>query len=372
MRLPPFLLDRWLAKYEFASPPIRYNLASSTGPSWTLDELSGLGGGSNKSLGELRLAYAPPEGSRALREQIAKFHGVDPEWVIAMTGASEALLTFFGDCAEPGASIVLPKPMYPAMAAVARIWGFEIDTYLLDRNDGFAQTADRVLASVSDKTKLVVVNTPHNPTGAVMPIAAIERLAAALAERGIPVLVDEVYHPLYFYAPSSSAAGIPNTVVVGDLSKALSLPALRIGWIIDRDAQRRERLIDLRSYFTISCSPLTEAIAAHALEHNRTILARLETVTRANLSLFEEFMLAHTNVFGWAAPAGGPVAFPWLLDGSDTRSLCERLAREGVLMVPGDCFDAPAHIRIGFGAQIKGFSDALGIVSRVLSAGERR
>ena len=72
MRIPPFLLDQWLATYEFASPPIRYNLASSTGPRWTLGELLALGdSGGLKDLGDLRLSYAPPQGSAALRQQVA-------------------------------------------------------------------------------------------------------------------------------------------------------------------------------------------------------------------------------------------------------------------------------------------------------------
>ncbi len=302
MDLPPFLLDRFLATYEFASPPIRYNLAASTGPVWTLGELMGLGGDAQRELDELRLSYVPPQGTQPLRQRIADFHDVDPDWVIVTTGASEALS---------------------------------------------------------------LVNSPHNPTGSVMPPEEIGKLAAALAERRIPLLVDEVYHPLYFGTQAPSATRFPNTIVVGDASKALSLSGLRIGWLIDRDAARRERLIDLRSYFTISGSPITEAIATHALTHRSVIFARLESVTRGNLQLLEQFMQAHRSLIGWTRPLGGPVAFPWWLDGRDARPMCEALARAGVLTAPGDCFDAPEHFRLGFGVQTSGFQHALDIVSRV-------
>jgi aspartate/methionine/tyrosine aminotransferase len=190
-----------------------------------------------------------------------------------------------------------------------------------------------------------------------------------LSERRIPLLVDEVYHPLYFGSERPSAAKVPNTIVISDFSKAFSLSGLRLGWIIDRDPQRREQLIDLRSYFTISSSPLTEALAAHALTHSEAVLSRLKSVAQTNLALLERFMDGHRDTIGWVPPQGGTVAFPWLLDGRDSRPICEALAREGVLTAPGDCFAAPEHFRVGIGAQVTGFQNALDIASRVFSAG---
>jgi aspartate/methionine/tyrosine aminotransferase len=369
MHLPPFLLDHWLGAHEFASPPIRYNLAASTGPAWSVAQLLALGGDdARKSLDDLRVSYAPPAGSRALREQIAELHGVDPDWVVVTTGASEALSALYCLAAEPGASIALPFPAFPAMPVMARAWGLRVTEYKLARERGFAQTAASVLGAVEGATRLALVNTPHNPTGAVMPQGEMLQLADALAQRGILLLVDEVYHPLYFAAAVPSAAQHANTIVIGDLSKALSLSGLRIGWLIDRDARRRERLIDLRSYFTISGSPITEALAAHALAHRATILARLEAVTLANLAMLEQFMHTQRSRIGWVRPAGGTVAFPWRLDGSNARGLCEQLARAGVLVAPGDCFAVPAHFRVGFGAQASGFQEALDIAGPIIAA----
>ena len=370
MRIPPFLLDQWLATYEFASPPIRYNLASSTGPRWTLSDLLALGdSGELKDLGDLRLSYTKPQGSDELRKQVAALHDVDPDWVVITTGASEALSALYCLAAEPGASITLPFPSFPAMPVMARAWGLSVSTYALDRANGFKQSAERVLAAVGESTRLVLVNTPHNPTGSVMPYAEIARLAANLENRLIPLVVDEVYHPLYHdAAPAPSAAKLTNTIVVGDLSKALSLPGLRIGWVIDRDARRRERLIDLRSYFTISGSPLTEAIAAHALANRDEILGRVRAVAAANLVALTDFMNVHADTLGWVAPAGGTTVFPWLRDGSDAKQLCVALAEAGVLFAPGYTFDAPEHFRLGFGAQAEGFAQALNIVSDTLRA----
>jgi len=367
MRVPPFKLDAWLAAHEFATPPIRYNLASSTGPVWTLAELMALGGGELRGLESLALSYAPPQGGKLLRESIAALHGVDPDHVLVMTGASEALIALTCLFAAPGASIALPRPAYPAVPVLARAWGMQVREYSLSRARGFEQTADNVLSVVDSSTRAVFVNTPHNPTGSIMSAAQQHELAVTLAARGIALIVDEVYHPLYHAAPVASATNLPNTIVLGDFAKALSIPGLRIGWLIDRDAARRAALLELRSYFTISGSPLTEAIGAHALANAPQIIGRLQEVARTNLALLAQFMQQQHAALGWAAPAGGTTCFPWLRDERDARPLCEALARAGVLAAPGDCFDMPAHLRLGFGALRAGYADALAIFHAVLA-----
>lgn len=132
-----------------------------------------------------------------------------------------------------------------------------------------------------------------------------------------------MYHPLYFGTQPPSTATLPNTVLVSDLSKAFSLPGLRIGWVIDRDAKRREQLIDLRSYITISGSPLTEAVAAYALGNVEPILARLNKVAPANLAALEQFMSLHRSDFGWIPPLGARLRFrgDWM---SAIRGRCAR------------------------------------------------
>ncbi len=365
MDLPPFLLDQWLARYEFRTPPVRYNLAASTGPHWTIGELQELPRGT-LSLADLPIAYAPPDGARALREAIARLHEVDPDWVVVTTGASEALSILFCLSARRGADIVLPEPGYPAFAAVARAWGLHVRPYALRREDDFRPTVEQVVAACHAETALALVNTPHNPTGAVCPRADIARLAAALAERGVPLVVDEVYHPLYHGEAQRSAAGIANVIAIGDMSKALSLAGLRVGWIIDADAERRERILDARSYFTVSGSPITETLAAHALTNARSILARLASVASHNLATFDKLMDEVAGVLAWVRPRGGTTAYPWFVDGRDSRPFCERLAEAGVLIVPGDCFDAPEHLRISFGLQSKGFDAAADILREAL------
>lgn len=363
MKLPPFLLDHWIAKYDFADPPIAYNLAASTGPKLSLNELVKMGGG---SLDDVALSYAPPEGQKGLRAAIAEFHGVDPDWVVVTAGASEALSILYCLAAEPGAEIVLPDPGFPAFDAVATAWGLKTKHYALKRDDGFAQTANAVLAAAGRNCVLALVNSPHNPTGSVMPRSEIEKLASELAGRGARLIVDEVYRPLYFGKPEKSAAGIDNVIVVSDMSKALSLPGLRTGWLIIADSELRKRAIDARSYFTISGSPLLESLTRHALINRETIFAALQDVAKRNLALLTNFMERSSETLRWVPPAGGTVCFPWFKDGRDARPFCEAAATSGVLIAPGDCFGAPSHMRFGFGAQAKGYDHALAVLSGLL------
>lgn len=365
MDLPEFALDQWLAKYDFASPPITFNLASSTGPRWSVDDLARLGN-EPLSLDDVVLAYAPPQGTKALREAVASFYNVDPEWVVMTTGASEALSILLCIASRPGSNIVIPGPGYPAYAAIAQASGLTTLSYAMRSAEGFAQNPDTILATVNSDTVAVILNTPHNPTGVVMERGAIESLSVELANRSILLLVDEVYHPLYFEVPQPSAAGIRNVVVMSDLSKAMSLPGLRTGWIIDADPARRERIIDARSYFTISGSPLLERLAAHALIHRRAILDRLQRVAETNLGLLSALIDGSAGRLAWTRPHGGTTCFPWFTDGRDSRPFCQSLADAGVLIAPGDCFGHSSHMRIGFAQQADGFAQAVRHINAML------
>ncbi len=366
MHVPPFLLDRWISQYSFATPPVAYDLASSTGPKWTVGELLSLGG-ERMSVDDTVLGYSPGQGSRALRDAIGAFLGVDPDWVVTTLGASEAFAILLCTAARPGANIVLPSPGYPAFDPMAALWNIRVRHVVLSGNHGFRQRAKDVLDAVDADTVLALVNTPHNPVGTVMPREEIENLAGALARNGVPLVVDEVYHPLYFGEPQVSAASIPNVIATGDMSKALSLAGLRLGWLIEADPKRRERMIDARSYFTISGSPLLERLAVHAFANRDALLGRLHEVASENLVMLQGFMQRAADTLDWAKPEGGTVCFPWFRDRRNSRPFCEKLAANGVLVAPGDCFGMQAHIRVGFDLLTpEKFDEALDIFERTL------
>ncbi len=358
MDLPPFLLNQWLESHH----GLKHNLAGSAGPRWTLRELLGIGE-NPPDLETVALSYSPPQGHELLREEIARYHEVDPDWVIVTNGASEAFFLVLSALARPGGNLVLPFPGYPAFAGGAAAMHLHTRPYRLERDCGFKLDASAIASLADAGTVLAVANSPHNPTGAVISARESAALAGALGERGIPLLTDEVFHPIYFGEPHQSAAGIDNVIAVGDMSKAFSMPGLRIGWIVDRNSERRARMINVRSYFSLSSSPIVETLAVHALRNADEILQRTASIAAANLASLTGFMNEMNHMLAWVPPKGGLLGFPWFRDGRDSRPFCERMVEKGVFLSPGDCFGMADHFRVGFGSQVEGIYTALEIMS---------
>ncbi|HWX40913.1 MAG TPA: aminotransferase class I/II-fold pyridoxal phosphate-dependent enzyme [Blastocatellia bacterium] len=367
MKLNPFLLDQWLNKYQFSDPPVRYDLAASTGPVWTLKELTALFDDAEREhLNEIALLYTPNEGTKELRSALAAMQGVEPEEIQIVTGVAEALLVLFFLAAEPGANVILPLPGFPPFIELPRSFGIETRLYHVRRENGFQIDPDEIKRLADSNTKLILVNSPHNPTGSVMSSEELRLLHDFALERGIPFVVDEVYHPIYHGTTPASAAELPNATVLGDFSKAFCLSGLRIGWMVERDLQRIQQYCRARSYFTVSNTPHAEALASAAIRHREQIFRRANQVVSANLDLLNRFFEENQDVLGWIRPAGGMTGFPWLLDGADSHAFCENLAERGVLLAPGDCFGVPDHFRIGFGATSAGFQDALDTMAQFI------
>jgi aspartate/methionine/tyrosine aminotransferase len=360
MQIPPFLLDEWLNHYHFVSTPPEFDLASSTGPiSSTNQILELMTPDERERFDETQLIYSAVTGKRPLRQAIADLHGVGVDEVQILTGASEALLSLFFIAAEPGANVLLPFPGYPPTAVEARLLGLETRFYHLRRENDFAIDLDEIKKLADAKTKLLLINSPHNPTGATVSNAQMRELHDFAVERGIPFVSDEVYHPIYYQEETSSAAVLPHAIVVGSFSKALSLSGLRVGWIIDRDPARQRQYMDARGYFTISNSPFAEDLALVALRYRDRILERTRRSAAANLNLLDQFFAEWNGELGWVRPRGGMVSFPWLKRGGNAREFCSAVAERGTLLAPGDCFGMPEHFRLGFGVTEKGFADGL-------------
>jgi aspartate/methionine/tyrosine aminotransferase len=373
LELPPFLLDRWIEQKHSANPPIEFDLASSTGPVWTLRELLALSGENElEALLDTRVSYTSAGGTLELRTAIAALQGVEADDVQVVTGAAEALLILLFLAAEPGANVVLPNPGFPANAALAESLGIAIRYYNLRAENRFRVELDEIRQLVDGDTRLLLVNSPHNPTGTVLSDEEMQSLHDFCVERGIQFISDEVYHPIYHGPETRSAARLHHATVISDFSKALCLSGLRIGWIIDHDPLRRERYRNARNYFTITGNIFGERLAVLALEHSKEIYARARRVAQENLALLDQLFAQHDGFLHWQRPRGGMTAFPWLADGADTRDFCRRLAKRGVLIVPGDCFGQPSHFRLGFAASGDRFRIALQRFAEFLHAESRQ
>jgi len=365
MTLPPFLLDEWLDQKHSADPPIEFDLGSSTGPVWTLRDLLSLSGDPQgpanlEALLDTNLLYTPPAGTRELREAIAALEGTNPDCVQVVTGAAEALLLLFFAAAGRGANVILPRPGFPTNDALAASLGIEARHYVLRPENQFRIDLNDIRRLVDRNTRLLLVNSPHNPTGAILSDAEIESLHDFCAGSGVQFVCDQVYHPIYHGSAMRTAARLPHATVLGDFSKALCLSGLRTGWIVERDPLRRRQYLNARSYFTVSNTVLGERLATLALNHHETIYARARRIASANLTLLDAFFAGHREVMSWVRPSGGMTAFPRLTVAADARPFCREAMQRGILLAPGDCFGMPAHFRIGFAASGERFAAAMG------------
>lgn len=369
MKLRNFLLDEWLEGHEGS---VRYDLAASTGPRWTLAELREfMTAEEERRLFETPLSYCPGHGTESLRAALASMYGARSEEIQIVTGASEALLALFVLAAEPGANVVLPSLAFPPFLSIPESLGLSIRTYELEAAQRFRLDVDRVASLLDARTKLLLVNSPHNPTGAVVPEEDLRALFDVATRRGVPLVVDEVYHPIYRAyrgAAPRSAALYTEATVLGDFSKAFSLPGLRTGWIVERDPARRKAYWNARAHFSISNNFPGELLAEVAVRHREDIFDRARTVSARNLEVLDRFFDEHRDRLDWVRPMGGMTAFPWFRSGENAQSFCEEAVRNGVLVAPGSAFERPAHFRLGFGACSEGFEEATKALSQALMA----
>jgi len=357
VQLKPFLLDMWLDTYEH---DIQFNLASSEGPRWTLNEILSLASEEERQrFLNHKLAYSRPAGAEGLRTAIAEMQDVSVDTVQVVTGASEALLILFWLAAEAGANVILPQPGYPPFSALPESLGIQTRYYAVREENNFHIDLDEIKHLVDRNTKLILINSPHNPTGATISDAELDSLHEFTMSREIQLVSDEVYHPIYHGHATRSASRLPHATIIHDFSKAFPLSGVRIGWMIEHDAKRRERYWNARTIFSISNNTAGEMLAEIAMRHRNIVLGRTRETATRNLRHLVSFMSEHRETLGWIPPSGGVTAFPWLLSGENSRPFCQAAAEQGILLAPGDCWDTPSHFRLGFAVMTDKFPDAL-------------
>jgi aspartate/methionine/tyrosine aminotransferase len=261
--------------------------------------------------------------------------------------------------AEPGANVVLPQPGFTTFSALPESLGLETRFYRIRKENNFGIDVEEIQKLADARTKLILINSPHNPTGATISDADMDRLHEFTSVRGIQLVSDEVYHPIYHGRETKSAARLPQATVIHDFSKAFPLAGLRTGWMIEHDRNRREQYWNARAYFSISNNTAGEMLAEIAMRNRDTVLKKTQGAASLNLERLDRFMAEHRETLGWIRPQGGMTAFPWLVSGENARPFCEAAAERGILLAPGDCFDVPSHFRLGFAASGDDFPKAL-------------
>jgi aspartate/methionine/tyrosine aminotransferase len=353
MRLPDFALERYFARWEFTAELL---LCASDLESWPLMDLLALADDDGLSRwGGLRLGYTESPGDPALRAEIAGlYEHVAPDDVLVFSGAEEAIFALHNVLLRPGDHAIVVQPAYQSLAEVAHAVGADVTGAELRAQDGWRLDVAAVRAALRPKSRLILVNEPHNPTGSLSDRATFDGLVALAAQSGARLIVDEVYRFLEFDPADRLPAGadaLPNGVSIGVMSKAFGLAGLRIGWVATRDRELLARLAAFKDYTTICAAAPSEVLALIALRARDRVLARNRAIVATNMALLDTFFEHWAGIFEWVRPRGGSVAFPNLLANVPIDRFAEGLVREtGTLILPGSLFgDAENRFRIGFG-----------------------
>ncbi|MGD0454968.1 MAG: aminotransferase class I/II-fold pyridoxal phosphate-dependent enzyme [Solirubrobacteraceae bacterium] len=351
MQIKPFALERYYERWEFRAELM---LSSSDCESQTVAELLELEPDARERLLALRLGYTEVPGSHELRAAVAsRYEIVQPEDVLTLAAAEEGIFIAYHALLAAGDHVVVESPCYGSAVELARSTGASVSLWQRRYEDGWAYDLDELERMLRAETKLVYVNSPHNPTGTQMPRAAFERLVELLQERSIVLFSDEVYQGLE-HDPADrlpAAADLyPGAISLNTVSKAYGLPGLRIGWLACRDSALIDRITELKLYTTICSSAPSELLVALALRHGDRLVARSRQLVLANLPLIDDLLERRGELFEWVRPTAGPIGFPRVAGDFDVQAWCEQIAeRAGVLLLPGSVYGQPRHVRVGFG-----------------------
>ena len=297
-------------------------------------------------------------GLPALREAVIRQAGLQglcsPDDVLITAGAAEANYLALRQLLQAGDRIVTESPGWPQAAVLAAAIGAEVALLQRHEEDGWHLPMDRLRAAVTDKTRLIFLSNPNNPTGNLLTAAELQEVTRIADRVGAWLVVDEVYAGLEWIGPRApSIAGIYGRgITTGSVSKGLGLQGLRTGWMICQDKAAIMDAIILRENSSEIMNILGEVIAEIALRPDRlaSALSRARSEGRDNLDRLDRFVTDEPRL-SWVRPQAGLIGLARLADGIGADAFAKRLlaAPYKTFLVPGTAYDQPSHIRLGVG-----------------------
>src|SRR5680860_207956 len=281
MKIERFELERWMTRWEL---DVDYDICESGILPMSLAELYTLiGTESAASLQEkittTPLGYSEARGTNALRSILADtYTNVTPDEILVTTGAIEANFLIFNALLSPGDHVVAVSPAYQQLHSVPKAIGADVSLWEIGVDGGgFAYDVDRLEALLRPDTRLIIINTPHNPTGAILDSDQLDRVLDLARERDAWVLSDEAYrwleHPGGAPVVEPARNRYEKAISVGTVSKPFGMPGLRIGWLA-ANREIAQRAWSLRDYISLSPSKISDAVTCALIEHRERVLAR--------------------------------------------------------------------------------------------------
>jgi aspartate/methionine/tyrosine aminotransferase len=365
VKIEPFALERWMTAHELSAS---YDIAESGILPLSTNDLLAFEEPEERQailegLLETPLGYSEASGSLELRTTLANtYRDRGPEKVLVTTGAIEANFLLFNVLLDPGDHVVAVNPAYKQLNSIPRAVGAEVALWRI-RSESYRYDLDELERLMTPRTRLIVVNTPHNPTGAMLSEEELGRVYGLVESVGAWLLCDEAYRWIEVpggdpFAPPAVDYG-PSAISVGTISKPFGLPGLRIGWMT-APAEIVIECWSMRDYTSLSPGKLSDALAILAFKHRDRIVERNRKIISQNLEATNRFVEERSEFLSWTPPRGGLLALLRYELDVPSLVLANRLSEErGVMLAPGSAFGFENHLRIGIGQDPPVFAEGL-------------
>ncbi len=360
MQIQPFKIERFFARYEFS---VEHLLSASDCESLSLQQVLNLSDAEGLHLWDnLSLGYTETQGHPLLRGEIAGLYQCISPADLLVAAPEEAIFLTMTSLLRPNDHLIVTFPGYQSSYQIAQDTGCRVSCWSLQPAGGrWVLDLDGLRQSITEQTKMLAINFPHNPPGYIPSRADWEAILDIARQADLILFSDEMYWHLE-HRPEAHLPAVCDHYEKGvslfGMSKTLSLPGLRIGWLATRDTELLAKLMVQKDYTTICSSAPSEVLALIALRARKEIIGRNQAVVQQNLQLARSFFGERQDWFEWLEPQGGSIAFPRFLGPGTVADFCQRLVEaESAMILPGAVFEMPHHFRLGLGR--KGFPAAL-------------
>ena len=352
MKLKPFELERYFAKYEFS---VKYLLSPSDNEALSQKELLKMADPKTKKLwDDLKLGYTESQGHPLLREEIARLYKGVSKNEILVVAPEEGIFITLSTILNEGDHVICMFPGYQSLYEIAEGLGCEVTRWKPDEKNGWRFNPEFLEKSSKKNTKLIIVNFPHNPTGYFPLKKDFDRIVEIARKHNIYLFSDEMYHFLE-YDPRDrlpSACEIYNkAVVLFGMSKTFGMAGVRIGWVVTKDKKLYQKMATFKDYTTICPSAPSEILSIIAIKNKDKIIQKHLARIRKNLTVLDDFFKRNETHFSWIRPKAGTICFPRLNDNKGSFEFCETVVKKtGVMLLPSTVYDYDnKHFRLGFG-----------------------
>lgn len=371
MKIKPFAVEEWMNAWEVGA---KYNIAETCVDSISMNELFELTGeDKTEFLNRLcarRLSYGDIEGLPEFRKGVCGLYKtLNIENIVPTHGASGANHHVFYSLISPGDRVVSIMPTYQQLYSIPESYGADVQILHLSKENNYLPDLEKLRRLVTPETKMICINNPNNPTGALMSEQLLREIVEIARSADAWILCDEVYRHL-----SQEDGWCPSIVdlyekgiSVSSMSKVFSLAGLRLGWIATHDMSVVKSCLSHRDYNLVSCGVFDEMLAAAALKHSDKLLERSRKIVRENLQILDNWVSSEPHV-RYVKPKAGTTALVYYDLDISSYEFCEEMYKKtGAFVTPGDCFEVPHSMRIGYAYGKQDLIDGLKAISEYIA-----